>query len=647
MDSFQSSLTLFLCFSNDLIHETGSNKTANEIDSDKALITTTSPSIVNTDENQQQEQQNETKESITTNHEDENHSKKYSNSKVKYSSMPYHQPPYYVHDHLYGTMPYYYPHPPHHLTADKPTPLMFVSSKSSSSVSSRDNQTGNSISVSPQNLPPRLRQTSTTENDSNSQLPATTSSSTAATTTTTTTATTTNGGGVRRHQRSIVTRGANTYYGPHPPPLMATPPGVLFTYPPAVHQPGQITYNIRQPDEFELLTLQQHMMNLPGTPILWSPSTGLPPHAHPFFPAYPMDELPPVYLYENSGVPLSTSSFLNPEAAEWVPSPHEDQLSSPNEISIDDEISFPPLTSSKPSTQTVTNTKDSTEEPSEHIEKSSETTTTANNSNDHPTISPDTSNIASENTITTESATISSSSQDDTNESSTNKPPPMTYSTIISQTSQNNQSNKANTSSNRPPPSQQQSTNQVHNQLPPRDRTNKQRSTPGGSSSNFNSRRRQPLNDTPRNNTRNLLVSENNSSSKPQLSSEVVDDWIEVKSKKTKKFDRVINDHSSEKSIPDEPIPKSLSPPLSLTSTGDNTTTTTFTSEDDFDEKDNGELVILMNNETANDYNQTILNDTQKRLKNKERLLILMRGCPGKYPLESLMNKYFDSFLSI
>lgn len=635
MNSFQSPLTLFLCFSNDLIHETGSKQTANEIDSDNALITTTSPSIVNTDETQQQ---HEIKESIATNHEDENHSKKYSNSKVKYSSMSYHQPPYYIHDPLYGTMSYYYPHPHHHLTADKPTPLMFASPKSSSSVSSRDNQTGNSTSVSPQNLPPRLRQASTTENDSNSQLPATTSSSSSSTappTTTTTTTTTTNGGGsVRRHQRSIVTRGANTYFGPHPPPLMATPPGVLFTYPPAVHQPGQIAYNIRPPDEFELLTLQQHMMNLPGTPILWSPQ-----HAHPFFPPYPMDELPPAYLYENSGVPPSASSFLNPEAAEWVPLPQEDQLSSLNEISIDDEISFPPLTSSKPSTQTVTNTKDSTEEPSEHIEKSSETTTTANNSNDHPTISPDTSNVASEHTITTESATVSSSSQDDTNESSINKPPPMTYSTIISQTSQNNQSNKANTSSNRPPSQQQQQ--------PPRDRTNKQRSTPVAPSSNFNSRRRQPLNDTPRNNTRNLLVSENNSNAKPQLSSEVVDDWIEVKSKKTKKFDRVINDHSSDKSIPDEPIPKSLSPPLSLTSTGDNTTTTTFTSEDDFDEKDNGELVILMNNETANDYNQTILNDTHKRLKNKERLLILMRGCPGKYPLESSMKKYFDFFPSI
>ena len=203
----------------------------------------------------------------------------------------------------------------------------------------------------------------------------------------------------------------------------------------------------------------------------------------------------------------------------------------------------------------------------------------------------------------------------------------MTYSTIISQTSQ---SNRANTPSNRP---QQASINDSHNQLPPRDRTNKSRASMlPSSSSSFRSRRQQPVNDTSRNHTRNLLTSELNSSSlKSSTPSELTDDWIEVKSKKTKKFDRGINDHSSEKMTFDEPIPKSLSPPLSLTSTGDNTTTTTFTSEDDFDEKDNGELGILIDNEPANDYNQTILNDVRKRMKNNEKLLILMRGLPGKF----------------
>ena len=625
---FSQIIIVFLYRSNDLIDETENKKITNEIDSDNALITTTSPSIVTTDETEQC--QEETRDSTVTNDDEENPTKKSLNNKVKYSSIPYHPSPYYIQDHPYGTTPYYY-HP--HFAMDKPTPLMFIPpSKASSVVSSRDNQTGNSASISPQNLPPRLRQTSTTENDSNSQVPSTTSSSTgpsSSTTTTSTVATTTNGGGSsRRHQRSILPRGANNYYTPHPPPLMATPPGVLFTYPPAVHQASHIAYNIRPPDEFELLALQQQMMNLPGTPVLWPPPAGLPPHAHPFFAPYSIDEIPPpaAYLFDNSVMPQSASSFLNPEAAEWVPPPHEDHLSSNNEISIDDEISFPPLTSNKSPIQTVTNT----EENSESNNQSPEPTTTPNNSNDNSTISTDNSQLASENNINTESTTISSSSQDDTNESSlssTNKLPPMTYSTIISQTSQ---SNKANTPSNRP---QQSSINHSHNQLPPRDRTNKSRASMlPSSSSSFRSRRQQPVNDTSRNHTRNLLTSELNSSSlKSSTSSELTDDWIEVKSKKTKKFDRGINDHSSEKMTFDEPIPKSLSPPLSLTSTGDNTTTTTFTSEDDFDEKDNGELGILIDNEPANDYNQTILNDVRKRMKNNEKLLILMRGLPGKF----------------
>ena len=93
----------------------------------------------------------------------------------------------------------------------------------------------------------------------------------------------------------------------------------------------------------------------------------------------------------------------------------------------------------------------------------------------------------------------------------------------------------------------------------------------------------------------------------------------------------IINDNSSEKLISDEQIHKSVSPPLSLTSTGENTTTTTFTSEDDFDEKDNHDLVIIMNNDISNDYNHIIIDDIHRRLDNNERLLIIMRGCPGKY----------------
>ncbi|CAF4681318.1 unnamed protein product, partial [Rotaria magnacalcarata] len=77
------------------------------------------------------------------------------------------------------------------------------------------------------------------------------------------------------------------------------------------------------------------------------------------------------------------------------------------------------------------------------------------------------------------------------------------------------------------------------------------------------------------NNNRNLPASETYSLPKPPppQQQEIIDDWIEVKSKKTKKIDRVVNDNSSEKVIVDEQTHKSLSPPLSLSSTSENTTT--------------------------------------------------------------------------
>jgi hypothetical protein len=614
-------------FSNALTNEIGDNKVTNGIDNSDALINT-SPLIVTTDE----EQPNEATEStVNDDEDDENRSRKTANSKVKYSSMPYHRPAYYIHDQSYGPAPYYYypAPPPPSVSIEKPAPLMFISTQqSSSSSASRDSQTGNSTPVSPQNLPPRLRQTSTTENDPNSQVPSTTSSSSS----TTAPAPTTNG---RRH-RSILPRGSSNYYSPHPPPpLMATPPGVLYTYPPTVHQPGHIAYSIRPSDEFELLALQQQMMNLPPGSILWPPPpTGLSPHGHPLFPPYsingPLPPPPSTYLFSNATMTQSTNSFLNPDAAEWVPPSNGNDSSSENQILIDDEINFPPLNSATNSIQTLANTKDSNEDNSEPIDNATETTSTNTNTlNDTPSISTDNSNISSQSNTKTELPTNSSSSQEDTNKSSI-KNTPITYSTIISQTFENNKSNQINHHNQQR--SQQQSTNHAHNQLPPRDRTAKQR--PPIATSSSNARRRQPLtNNNHRNITRNPITSEQNSLPKqPQPSStEITDDWIEVKSKKTKKFDRSIPENITEKLISDEPIPKSLSPPLSLTSTGDNTTTTTFTSEDDFDEKDNQDLVIVVNNNLSNDYNQTIRDDIYRRLNNNEKLFIIMRGCPGKY----------------
>ncbi|CAF4618688.1 unnamed protein product [Rotaria sp. Silwood1] len=638
--------------SNDLTSELQKTNINNEINNNDALVNT-SPSIVTTDEEQKQQQKEATE--TTVNHDENgNGSRKLFNSKVKYSSMPYHRSPYYTNGHPYGPAPYYY-YPISPSLIEKPTPLMFIPtlhsssssqiSSSTSPSSSRDNQSGNSTTISPQNLPPRLRQASTTENESNLQASSTTSQSTPQS------STITNG---RRHHRSILSRGSANYHFSHlPPPLMATPPGVLYTYPPIVHQPGHIAYNIRPVDEFEYLAYQQQMMNLPATPLLWAPPPPPPmtSHGYPYFSPYSMNGSSSTYMVNNTIMTQSTNSFLNPEAAEWVPSQNDNESSSSdNHILINDETHFPPLNSTTTNnTQTILNVNDHIEDNSEQIDTASEVPSTNNNNdnaNDNSQIQTDSSNVlSSQLNSKIESTNTSSSSQDNNNKplsSSPVKVTPLAYSTIISQTSENNKSIKINTSTQQQPQQrrqpQQQLTNHINNQLPPRDRTTKQQqqqqrtqnTASSSSSSNTNSHRRQSFNNN-RNNNRGFLSSETNSLPKQQpqqQQQQINDDWIEVKSKKTKKFDRIITDNSSEKLILDEPIHKSVSPPLSLTSTGENTTTT-FTSEDDFDEKDNNDLVIIMDNHITNDYNQIIVDDIHRRLDNNERLLIIMRGCPG------------------
>ncbi|CAF3818823.1 unnamed protein product, partial [Rotaria magnacalcarata] len=291
--------------SNQSISALEQNNIINGINNSEALINTSLP-IVTTDEEQKQQPKEATE--TTVNHDEHEHtSRKSYYSKPRYSSMSYHRSPYYMNCHSYESPPpsyyYYQPLPPSLI--EKPTPLMFVSTlpSPSSSSSSRDNQSGNSAAISPQNLPPRLRQTSTAENESNLQVPSTTSTtsqstSTLSSTSTTTTATTTNG---RRH-RSILPRGNSHYHPSHlPPPLMATPPGVLYTYPPAVHHPGHIAYNIRPPDEFEILAFQQQMMNIAPNPLLWSHlQTPMSSYGHPYFPAYAMDGSLSGYMLNNT-----------------------------------------------------------------------------------------------------------------------------------------------------------------------------------------------------------------------------------------------------------------------------------------------------------------------------------------------------------
>ncbi|CAF4884939.1 unnamed protein product, partial [Rotaria magnacalcarata] len=176
--------------------------------------------------------------------------------------------------------------------------------------------------------------------------------------------------------------------------------------------------------------------------------------------------------------------------------------------------------------------------------------------------------------------------------------------------------------------------------LPPRDRTNKQLKPQVPITKDIPSRRRPPtLNRNNFHGIRNPLSTE---LTKPQQ--HITDDWIEVKSKKTKKFDRSITDiqyenstNISQKSLSDQHLTKTLSPPSSLSSISDNTMGT-FTSEEDDDKNDlntvsDNKTIIVDENEirttTTKDYNQIIIDDIHRRLDNGEKLLILMRGCPG------------------
>lgn len=525
--------------------------------------------------------------------------------------MPYHRPPYYANGHAYGPVPYYYyPHPIAPVN-EKPTPLMFISTPATPVGE-------NPPAVSPQNLPPRLRQPSATENEQNSQ------QSTAPTATQP--ASTTNS---RRH-RSILPRGTSHYYAPHPPPLMATPPGVVYSYPPTIHQPGHIAYNIRTPDELELFALQQRFMNgqPSGAPILWAP----PPTAYPpFAPYLPYDASP--YLFHNSVMADSHSSLLNPEAEEWVPGQSDNETSaSDNPMLIDDEINFPPLNNNRSEEHHADQKKQVEPAPSVDATNHQDIKTTVTNAPGPKSES----NVSNTSVNHDESKPILPPSS--------SRSTPVTYSTVILQTSEVSKATKTDPAA-RP--------YQRHSQPPPvpsKDRPTKQQpqrtSIPAGKESSTPRRRPPP---TP---TRNHTAGSRNppvvEPTKP--TSPMVDDWIEVKSKKTKKFDRTLNDihyDDSPSKIPShEPVQKILSPPLStssLSSTAENTTATCTSEEDDEKDDlpnahDSGLMMIVETPITAaeKDYNQEMIDDIRRRLDRGEHLLIILRGCPGK-DLVSLM----------
>ncbi|CAF0963379.1 unnamed protein product [Adineta ricciae] len=550
----------------------------NDNNNDDDMVTTT---MQHNNGASEQQQETQAKESA----EDDHRSKRSFTSKAKYS---YHRAPYYANGYSYGpAAPYYfYPIAPMN---EKPIPLMVIPTQPATTAS--DNSTSNSATVSPQNLPPRLRQTSATENDSNAQ-----QSSSQAPTASPSQAPTSNG---RRH-RSILPRGSCNYYSPHPPPLMATPPGVLFPYPSSVHQPGHIAYNIRTPDELELLAFQQQLMNMPPS-VLWPPGS-----AYPHLPPYSMYESSP-YMYNNPSLMNSNNSLLNPEAAEWIPiSTDTDASSSDNNILIDDEINFPPLNNHR--------TEENNSEPKASMESSQDT----------PTVTKidDLTKITTSKVET--STTCPLSSQDDNKPVSLLKAATVTYSTVILQTPAANKSMKTHQG-------QQQSTNSAQVSSLTKQKQQQQPSAARNMKDNSSRQRPYPSN---RNNFNRTRILPSNETTKAH--EQVTDDWIEVKSKKTKKFDRSANGShkKSSKFTSDEQTHKTISPPSSLSS-ADERTTATCSSEEEDDDDDDDDVNNLSDDklplpvETKTDYNQLIINDIHKRLDNDERLLILMRGCPG------------------
>ncbi|CAF4656794.1 unnamed protein product, partial [Rotaria magnacalcarata] len=78
-------------------------------------------------------------------------------------------------------------------------------------------------------------------------------------------------------------------------------------------------------------------------PLLWSHlQTPMSSYGHPYFPAYAMDGSLSGYMLNNTEATQPSNSFLNPDAAEWVPLHHgSESSSSDNNILINDEINFP------------------------------------------------------------------------------------------------------------------------------------------------------------------------------------------------------------------------------------------------------------------------------------------------------------------
>lgn len=553
----------------------------------------TSPNTVE-DKLYVEEQKEKTSKPTTTvnQNDDERRTKKNAHSRVKYSMGHPHRSSYYSSGSHYAGFPYYY-YPPMVPFHEKPPPLMFIPTPITTATDTSNTSTAIS---STQNLPPRLRQGSATENEPTTQ----STTSPQANTTNQNQNSTTN----QRRHRNLLGK-TNYHYCPQhlPPPLMATPPGVVFTYP-----PGHIAYNIRSADDADFYPYQQPFTNVPtnGPPLVWSTIS---PY-HPAYPAYSAYGAS-TYPYTMMTTVDSNGSLLNPNAAEWRPSTtYTDDSTAETNILIDDEINFPPLQNAKPDESS--NEQDIQPPPTKDVEAT---------------------HISSANV----------SSVEENKSSTIPKSMPISYSTVISQTADTNKASKIETNT---------TTSQIRKQISSvansttqnvqtntKERTGKMRQRNSQTSTKETTNgRRNGLSATSRSQQASSKDANSIDTTKLQTTTTTVisDDWIEVKSKKTKKYDRPMNGTFVEDIPMEEKTVISTeeihSPVSSVESTVDNTTISS-NSEDDEDSlnrNDSGVGMTVDNNQNKQNFNRTVIDDIHHRLGRKERLLIILRGCPGQ-----------------
>ncbi|CAF1049600.1 unnamed protein product [Didymodactylos carnosus] len=507
-----------------------------------------------------------------------------------------------------------------------PPPLMFISPTSRSTDSS---------TALPTNLPPRLRQTSYNEDENN--IRAEQQQQTA----------------VGRQRRSILTRLIN--FLPHPPqPLMSAPPppGLLFPFHPVFHPsqpPTHIAYNISSPP-------------INGSTRAFGPEDYL--------------QYQPQPLTSSLLPQFNSASLLNPDAPEWVPSLptanlNELPTNTTTDIAVNQET-FPELKSTVEQLQTDTGN-----------EKNNQTDNETRTTTDHekglttmistsPVNLPLPSASSSSSQESTTLVKVVNKNLDSQSENHIKSSFTISYSDIIAaQTSQDNQQHPTRQSTFNKTKMNNNNNNYrrqpQHLALPPRDRQRQWFGSANPSNNNNNNNTRHQSNTTSLNNKKNEKENGVQVQHPPN-------DWIEVRSKNKKKFDRtgsgiedfwkMDNEQPQQLSLRTETVdtfqlisstekePSALLSAelnnivvVSKTSTKlsdeeksvSHCSSSNITSEDEQEqlevvkngEKEENKQEDISEEMTVIDYDRQTIQNVKKMLENGGKLLIIMRGCPG------------------